>query len=87
MGAQLYHIAQILLNKTIKQIIIATVIGIPVAYYLTQQYLEKFSERITLQWWHFALPIVILVLIMLGTVATVLWKAARSNPVEALKYE
>ena len=87
MGAELHQIAQILLNTTAKQIIIATVIGIPVAYYLTQQYLEKFSERITLQWWHFALPVLILVVIMFLTIASVLWKAAKSNPVEALKYE
>ena len=87
LGAELHQIAQILLNTTVKQLIIATAVGIPVAYYLTQQYLEKYSERITLQWWHFALPIVILILIMLVTVASVLYKAARSNPVEALKYE
>lgn len=87
LGAELHQIAQILLNTTAKQIIIATVIGIPVAYYLTQQYLEKFSERITLQWWHFALPVLILVVIMFATIASVLWKAAKSNPVEALKYE
>jgi putative ABC transport system permease protein len=58
-----------------------------VAYYLTQQYLQNFSERIPLQWWHFALPVVILVVIMFLTIASVLWKAARSNPVEALKCE
>ena len=87
LGAELYQIAQILLNTTVKQVIVATVIGIPAAYYLTQQYLEKFSERIALQWWHFALPVVILMLIMFITIASVLWKAARSNPVEALKYE
>lgn len=87
LGADLYQIAQILLNTTVKQVIIATVIGIPVAYYLSQQYLEKFSERISLQWWHFTLPVVILVVIMFATIASVLWKAARSNPVEALKYE
>jgi len=28
-----------------------------------------------------------LVVILLATVASVLWKAAKSNPVEALKYE
>jgi len=87
MGAQLHQIAQLLLNTTFKQIIIATILGIPVAYYLTQQYLEKYSVRITLQWWHFALPVMILILIMLATVASVLFKAAKSNPVEALKYE
>ncbi len=87
LGAELHQIAQVLLNATVKQIIAATIIGVPVAYYLAQQYLEKFSERITLQWWHFALPVLILVVIMFATIASVLWKAARSNPVDALKYE
>jgi putative ABC transport system permease protein len=87
LGAQLHHIAKVLLSTTMKQIIIATVVGIPVAYYLTQQYLEKYSVRITLQWWHFAIPILILVSIMFLSISTVLWKAARNNPVEALKNE
>gem|GEM_PF-6473220 len=38
-------------------------------------------------WWHFALPVLILVVIMFATIASVLWKAAKSNPVEALKNE
>jgi putative ABC transport system permease protein len=87
LGAQLHQIAQILLNTTARQIIVATIIGIPMAWYLTQQYLQKFSERIELHWWHFALPVLTLIMIMLGTVAAVLWKAAKSNPVEALKHE
>lgn len=87
LGAQLHQIARILLNSTVKQIILATIIGIPAAYYLTHQYLEKFSDRIMLQWWHFILPVAMLVVIMFITIASVLWKAAKSNPVEALKYE
>ena len=87
LGAKLYNVVQILLNATIKQIAMATMIGIPVAYYLVQQYLQKYSEQITLQWWHFAAPIMILTLIMFLTIASVLWKAARRNPVDALKCE
>ena len=87
MGAQLHQIAHILLNTTAKQIMVATAIGIPVAYYLTQQYLQKFSERITLQWWHYAVPVGLLLLIMLATIASVVWKASRTNPVESLRYE
>ena len=87
LGAQLHQIAKVLLNATVKQTITATIVGIPIAYYLTQLYLEKYSERISLQWWHFALPILILVVIMFSTIASVLWKAAKTNPVEALKNE
>ncbi|HTE29715.1 MAG TPA: FtsX-like permease family protein, partial [Chryseolinea sp.] len=87
LGADLLQIAQILLNTTLKQISLATAVGIPVAYYITQQYLEKFTERISLQWWHYALPVGILVAIMFITIASELWRAARTNPVETLKHE
>ena len=87
LGAQLHQIAMVLLNATVKQTIMATIVGIPIAYYLTQLYLEKYSERISLQWWHFTIPILILVVIMFSTIASILWKAARNNPVEALKCE
>lgn len=87
LGAQLHQIAHVLLHTTVKQIIMATAIGIPVSYYLTQGYLENFSERMEIVWWHFTIPVLILVLIMSGTIATVVWKAAKSNPVDALKYE
>ena len=87
LGASLSHICKIILQSATVQFAIAIAIGVPLAWYLGQQYLEKFTVRIELQWWHYALPVMLLVLIMLATVATVVWKAAKNNPVEALKYE
>jgi putative ABC transport system permease protein len=87
LGAQVHQIGYILLNTTIKQISLSTIIGLPIAYYLTRQYLQKFSDRITLQWWHYAVPVGLLLLIMLATIASVVWRAARTNPVESLRYE
>jgi putative ABC transport system permease protein len=87
MGARLHHIVHLLLNSTFVQVAVAAMTGIPVAYYLVRAYLEKFAEQIPLQWWHFALPIGLLTLIMFSTIAVVIWKAATRNPVEALKYE
>jgi putative ABC transport system permease protein len=87
LGASLPNIAQLLLHATTRQIMVAVLISIPVAYLLVVKYLEKFSDRITLEWWHFAVPVIALVLIMSGTIAKVVLKAAKENPVEALKHE
>jgi putative ABC transport system permease protein len=87
LGARLHQIAHMLLNTSIRHVILATMIGIPVAYFLSDLYLQKYSERIHLQWWHFATPILMLVGIMFLSIVSVLWKAAKNNPVEALKCE
>ena len=87
LGAQLLQIATILLNTTVRQVFVATIIGVPLAFYLTNQYLEKFSQRTEQQWWHYVLPVVILLVILLCTVSTVVLKASTTNPVESLRSE
>jgi putative ABC transport system permease protein len=87
LGAQMHQIARIILNTTARQVIIAIVIGIPLAYYLVQTYLERYSERLSFEWWHYGLPVTLLLLIMFVTIAGVLLKAARTNPVESLRSE
>jgi putative ABC transport system permease protein len=87
LGANHRAVISVLLRSTGMQFGIALAVGLPIAWRFSQQYLEKFTDRISIQWWHFAAPTAILIIIMLTTIGGVLWKAARSNPVEALKYE
>ncbi len=87
LGAGTSHISKVILQPSVIQFGISVLIGVPAAWYLGQLYLQKFSERVALQWWHYALPLLILVFILFCTVASLVWKAAKSNPVEALKYE
>ena len=87
LGARMHQIGVLLLNTTVRQVIVANSVGIPLAYYLVQQYLEKFSERLEMKWWHYTTPAIMLIIIMLATVASVLYKAARTNPTESLRYE
>ncbi len=87
LGAGMKSIINHLLKDVTLPVAVATGIALPVSYYLTRQYFERYLEKIDLQWWHFALPVTILVLLMLAAVASVVWKAAKSNPVDALKNE
>lgn len=87
LGAGVWQIGHILLQTTLRQVIAAIVLGIPIAYYMGNQYLVRYSERIELTWWHFVAPMIFLLLILFATISSMLWRAASNNPVEALKYE
>lgn len=85
LGANLPHIARKILQPSGMQFGLGLLIGIPGAYYLGTLYIQKFTEQVALHWWNFALPVVLLILIMISAVAVVVLRAARNNPVEALK--
>ena len=87
LGAHMQDVAKVLLSTTIRQIAIAMVIGIPAAHFLVQEYLVKYSERITLRWWHYLAPVLALLLILFMTTASTLRKAARTNPADSLRCE
>ena len=87
LGARLHHLTVLLVHTTSRQMVLAVIVGIPVAYWLTGQYLERFSDRITLYWWHYGIPVAALLGIMALTISGVVWKAATSNPVDGLKHE
>jgi putative ABC transport system permease protein len=50
-------------------------------------WLQNFAYKTEISWWIFALAGCIALFTALITVSWQSWKAARRNPVEALKYE
>jgi putative ABC transport system permease protein len=87
LGAGAKQIAQRLIRSVFLPVVPAIAIAIPVAYYLANQFLERYLEKVSLHWWHFALPVGILMTILFATISTILLKAINNNPVEALKHE
>jgi putative ABC transport system permease protein len=84
------HISEVMLmlNKDfIKWVAIAFVIATPIAYYAMNRWLQNFAYRTELNWWIFALAGLMALGIALLTVSWQSWRAARRNPVEALRYE
>ena len=87
LGANIPDIWLLLAKDLLKALLIASVIGIPLINYFMKSWLEEFVYRISLSWWMFALPVVLMILIALLTVSQHLRKAARLNPVKLLRYE
>jgi len=86
-GAGIINIA-LILNKSILSWIVASfIIAGPLAWYAMNKWLEDFAYKTTLDWWIFVLAGLIALIIALLTVSYHTIKAARANPVEALKYE
>ena len=87
LGAKSIHLGKLLVHSTIVQLSVAFLISIPIAYYLAQQYLQKYAERISLEWWYYVSPAVILFVIMFFTISGMILRAVRTNPVDSLRYE
>ena len=86
-GAKVTEILAMLNRDFIKWVAIAFVIACPIAYYAMNKWLENFAYKTTLSWWIFALAGLLALGIALLTVSWQSWRAARRNPVEALRYE
>ena len=87
LGASIFSIIQITTREFTLLVLIAAVIGSPVAWYLMDLWLDDFAFRVDLT---FIIPLVSTLLAIMVAIATVTYhaiKASRTNPVKALKYE
>ncbi|MCK5442298.1 MAG: ABC transporter permease [Maribacter sp.] len=86
-GATIREILNMLNKDFIKWVAIAYVIACPIAYYSMNNWLENFAFKTALSWWVFTLAGMLILIVALLTVSWRSWKAATSNPVEALRNE
>jgi putative ABC transport system permease protein len=86
-GASVRQIIVLLNTDILKWVLISFTIACPVAYYIMQRWLQNFAFRTSLSWWIFALAGIVALLISLLTISLQICRAARQNPVNALRYE
>ena len=86
-GATSYEIFFLLSKEYIVWVLISIVIACPIAWYVMHLWLQNFAYRIAIHWEMFALAGTFALLIALLTVSVQSYKAARKNPVDALRYE
>ena len=87
LGARARDIVRLLVWQFSRPILVANVIAWPVAWWLMRDWLNGFDQRIALTPAPFVIAASIAVVIAIGTIAGHALKAARSNPITALRYE
>jgi len=87
LGASIANIIQLLSKEFVQLILLSIIIGIPIAWYFLNQWLQKFAYATTLSWTTILLSVGILFTMMILTVGFQSVRAATGNPVEVLKNE
>ena len=87
LGASVFSIFNLLAREFVKLVIIACVIACPIAYLFAGRWLQDFAYRIDLYPVYFLIGGVLELLLALATMTYQALKAARTNPVDALRTE
>jgi putative ABC transport system permease protein len=65
----------------------SAVLGIPIAFFIMNEWISAYAFQTNIKWWFFALPVLVLVLIATLTISYQTLKTAQSSAVESLKCE
>ncbi|MCX6640238.1 MAG: ABC transporter permease [bacterium] len=87
LGASITGITTMLSKEFVQWVVVANLIGWPIAYYILNKLLQSYAYRVTIDWMIFLYVGLISLLIALLTVSYQSVRAARANPVDSLKYE
>jgi ABC-type antimicrobial peptide transport system permease subunit len=87
LGASVAKIVLHFSKEFAKCVLLANIIALPAAYLFVQVWINDYPYRTTLSFWIFIRASILTVVIALLTVGYQALKAARANPVKALRYE
>ncbi len=87
LGASVGSIIGLLSWDFLRLVVFAILIATPLAYWLSTEWLQDFAYRIEVSPWMLILSGALAITIAFATIAMQAWRAARANPVNALRSE
>ena len=87
LGARVLTIVLLLSKEFIKWVLLANIMAWPIAYFVARKWLQGFAYKINLGWGIFVFSSALALMIAVLTVSIQAFKAARSNPLDSLRYE
>ncbi|MFA0964337.1 FtsX-like permease family protein [Roseivirga sp. BDSF3-8] len=86
-GATIGNISTLFAKYFLQLVIVASIIGIPIAYFITDEWLESYAFKQKMYWWLFLLPILFIITIAGISSCYGTLKAALRNPIHAMRNE
>ncbi|MEJ1236496.1 ABC transporter permease [Chryseolinea sp. T2] len=87
LGATISQILVLLSSDFVRLIILSIALAVPLGWIIAKQFLNSYQYRIELSYWMFVIPCIILLFIAVATISHQTIRAARGNPVDALRHE
>ena len=85
LGASVESVVLLLSKDLFRLVLIAFVVAVPLAWYATDRWLQRFAYRIEVEWDTIVLAGVAVALLALITVSTQALRVATANPAETLR--
>ncbi|MFV0417487.1 MAG: ABC transporter permease [Dysgonomonas sp.] len=86
-GASMQSILYSLLREQLILVVIAALIAFPIGYKIMKVWIEGYLKQTEISWWIFPLIFIGILLVIIATVFSQVWRAANANPAEVLKSE
>lgn len=87
LGATVQQIAGLHIHYFIRLALLASAVMLPVAYFMTREWLDTFAYRIDLTYTPFILVVIVLFFVVIFSAGYSAWKSGRMNPVDVIKME
>jgi putative ABC transport system permease protein len=87
LGASAKQIFAMILRDFSRPIVVANILGWPLAYIAAQRYLSTFEQRVDVTPWYFIAGLAFTLVIAWLAISHQTWRAARLKPAEVLRHE
>ena len=87
LGATVMDIVRSLSKDFVLLVMIAVLIASPIAWYVLENWLGKFTYKVEIDIWIFVYALILSLIVSILTMSVQSYKAASQDPVKALKYE
>ena len=87
LGASTESVVALLSKDFIRLVLVASVIILPVIYFVVKSWLENYAYRMDIRWWLLVFPVALVWLMAMATISIQTFKTALANPVKSLRYE